>query len=74
MDLSSFQHSLFLSALGNAILNSFWQGFLLWLVYETVVIAYKKINANIRHNLSVLCILCFFHLVFQYVHFKFYDH
>jgi beta-lactamase regulating signal transducer with metallopeptidase domain len=60
MDLTSFQHSFFLGALGNAILNSLWQGFLLWVVYETILISYKSMNAKIRHNLSVLMIFCSF--------------
>ncbi len=60
MDLTTFQHSLFLSALGNAILNSLWQGFLLWIIYETVIISYKKTDAKFKHNLSVLFIFCSF--------------
>ena len=60
MDITSFQHSLFLSALGNAILNSLWQGFLLWIVYETVIISYKKSDAKFKHNLSVVLIFCSF--------------
>lgn len=54
MDINSLQHSLFLGALGNAILNSLWQSFLLWIIYETIIISYKKTNAKIKHNLSVL--------------------
>ena len=60
MDLTSFQHSFFLGALGNAILNSLWQGFLLWVVYETILISYKSMNAKTKHNLSVLMIFCSF--------------
>lgn len=60
MDLTSFQHSFFLGALGNAILNSLWQGFLLWVVYETILISYKSMNAKIRHNLSVLMLFSSF--------------
>lgn len=60
MDLTSFQHSLFLSALGDAILNSLWQGFLLWIIYETIIISYKKTNAKFKYNLSVLFIFCSF--------------
>ncbi|HEY8657538.1 MAG TPA: M56 family metallopeptidase [Hanamia sp.] len=54
MDIISLQHSLFLGALGNAILNSLWQSFLLWIIYETIIISYKKTDAKIKHNLSVL--------------------
>ncbi|MDQ2721008.1 MAG: M56 family metallopeptidase [Bacteroidota bacterium] len=60
MDLNAFQHSLFLSALGNAILNSLWQAFLLWLLYQTVIISYKKPNSRFKHNLSVVFIFCSF--------------
>ena len=56
MDLASLQHSLFLGALGNALLNSLWQGFILWVVYETVIISYKNAGAKFKHNLSVLLI------------------
>lgn len=60
MDLTSFQHSFFLGALGNAILNSLWQGFLLWVIYETILISCKAVNAKMKHNLSVLMIFCSF--------------
>ena len=60
MDLTSFQHSFFLGALGNAILNSLWQGFLLWVVYETILVSYKAVSAKMKHNLSVLMIFCSF--------------
>lgn len=60
MDITSFQHSLFLGALGNAILNSLWQGFLLWIIYETLIISYKNTNSKFKHNLSVLLIFCSF--------------
>jgi beta-lactamase regulating signal transducer with metallopeptidase domain len=60
MDLTSFQHSFFLSALGNAILNSIWQAFLLWIIYETIIIFYKNTQAKLKYNLSVLMTLLSF--------------
>jgi beta-lactamase regulating signal transducer with metallopeptidase domain len=60
MDLTTFQHSPFLSALGNAILNSLWQGFLFWIIYETIVISYKNTSAKGKHNLSALFIFSSF--------------
>lgn len=60
MDFTSFQHSLFLASLGNAILNSLWQGFILWVIYETVLVSYKNASAKFKHNLSVLLLVCSF--------------
>ncbi|MDP4285162.1 MAG: M56 family metallopeptidase [Bacteroidota bacterium] len=60
MDLTSFQHSLFLGALGNAILNSLWQAFLFWILYQTIIIFYKNTNAKFKHNLSVFFTFCSF--------------
>jgi len=56
MDLSIFQHSIFLSALGTAILHSFWQSFLLWIVYKLVISFKKNCSSNFKHNLSVLLV------------------
>ena len=58
MDFASLQHSLFLHALGSAILNSLWQAFVLWFLYETICISYKSASARFRNNLST--ILLFF--------------
>jgi beta-lactamase regulating signal transducer with metallopeptidase domain len=60
MDLSTFQHSLFLTALGNAILNSLWQGFLLWIVYQLVLVFRKNTSSKLKHNLSVLSVFASF--------------
>lgn len=60
MDLTSLQHSFFLSALGNAILHSLWQGFLLWVIYETIIISYKSVHAKMKHNLSALMVFASF--------------
>lgn len=56
MDLSTFQHSVFLSALGTAILHSLWQTLLLWIVYKLVIIFKKNSSANFKHNVSVLLV------------------
>ncbi len=60
MDPISFQHSVFLEALGNAILNSLWQGFLLWIICQAIIVSVKNASAAFKHNLSVLMILCSF--------------
>lgn len=60
MDFSFLQHSIPLSALGNAILNSLWQGFILYIIYETIQIFYNNQSAKIKHNVSLLFIFCSF--------------
>ncbi len=60
MDLSFLQHSIFLSALGSAILDSLWQSCILYLLYEATLIFYKNISAKIKHNVSLLFIFCSF--------------
>ena len=60
MDLSTFQHSPFLTALGNAILNSLWQSFLLWIIYQLVIVFRKNTSAKLKHNLSVLSVFASF--------------
>ena len=52
MDLAALQNSVFLQALGSAILNSLWQAFILWLLYETISVAYKNASAKFRNNLG----------------------
>jgi beta-lactamase regulating signal transducer with metallopeptidase domain len=52
MDLAALQNSVFLQALGSAILNSLWQVFILWLLYETISVSYKNASAKFRNNLS----------------------
>lgn len=61
MDFAALQHSVFLQALGSAILNSLWQGFILWLIYETISVSYKTASAKFKNNLST--ILLFFSFV-----------
>ncbi|MEP6926754.1 MAG: M56 family metallopeptidase [Ginsengibacter sp.] len=54
MDFAALQHSVFLEALGSAILNSLWQCFILWLIYETISVSYKSASARFKNNLSTL--------------------
>ena len=58
MDFETLQHSVFLQALGNTILNSLWQGFIIWLIYETINAAYRTASAKFKNNVST--ILLFF--------------
>ena len=60
MDFSFLQHSILLSALGSAILNSLWQGLILYIIYETIQIFYNNQSAKIKHNVSLLFIFCSF--------------
>ena len=60
MNLTLLQHSLFLGSLGSAILHSIWQSFILWILYETIVISFKNSSAKIKHNLSVFFVFCSF--------------
>ena len=61
MDFAALQHSVFLQALGSAILNSLWQCFILWLIYETISVSYKSASARFKNNLGTL--LLFFSFV-----------
>src|ERR1017187_8663166 len=61
MDFVALQHSVFLQALGSAILNSLWQAFILWLLYETISVSYKNASARFKNNLST--ILLFFSFI-----------
>ncbi|MDQ6844532.1 MAG: M56 family metallopeptidase [Bacteroidota bacterium] len=60
MNFAALQHSVFLQALGNAILNSLWQGLLLWIIYETVIVFYKTANSGFKNKLSTLLIFISF--------------
>jgi beta-lactamase regulating signal transducer with metallopeptidase domain len=60
MDFAAFQHSVFLQALGSAILNSVWQGLILWIFYKGIVIFYKGAAARMKHNLSIILVFCSF--------------
>ena len=61
MDFAALQHSIFLQALGSAILNSLWQALIIWLLYETISVSYKNASAKFRNNLST--ILLFFSFI-----------
>jgi len=61
MDFAALQHSVFLQALGSAILNSLWQAFILWLLYETISASYKNASAKFKNNLST--VLLFFSFI-----------
>lgn len=61
MDFAALQHSVFLQALGSAILNSLWQALILWILYEAISVSYKNASARFKNNLST--ILLFFSFV-----------
>ncbi len=54
MDLATLQHSVFLYALGSAILHSLLQGFILWFLYETINVFYKTATSGFKNKLSTL--------------------
>jgi beta-lactamase regulating signal transducer with metallopeptidase domain len=60
MDFAALQHSVFLQALGSAILNSLWQCFILWLIYETISGSYKSASARFKNNLGTLLLFISF--------------
>lgn len=61
MNFAALQHSVFLQALGSAILNSLWQAFILWILYETISLSYKNASARFKNYLST--ILLFFSFI-----------
>ena len=68
MDFAALQHSVFLQALGSAILNSLWQCFIVWLIYETISISYKSASARFKNNLSTIFLFfCFAWFVTSFV-------
>lgn len=60
MNFSALQHSEFLQALGSAILNSLWQGFIIWIIYETINISYKNASSAFKNKLSTFLIFISF--------------
>ena len=56
MDFASLQQSPFLQALGSAIFNNIWQGFIIWLIFETIIVSYKNASAKFKNNLSVVLV------------------
>ena len=67
MNFAALQHSIFLQALGSAILNSLWQGLILWVIYETIVISRKAAPAKFKHDLSA--IILFFSFIWFVINF-----
>lgn len=60
MNLATLQHSAFLQALGSAILNSLWQGFIIWVIYETINVSYKNASSAFKNKLSTFLIFILF--------------
>ena len=60
MDFAALQHSEFLQALGSAILNSLWQSFILWIIYETITISYKTASSAFKNKLSTFLLFISF--------------
>src|SRR5512135_2877716 len=60
MDFAALQHSIFLQALGSAILDSLWQALILWILYETISVSYKNTSARFKNNLSTILLFLSF--------------
>ena len=60
MNLATLQDSVFLHSLGSAILNSLWQGFIIWLIYETINISYKNLSSVFKNRFSTLLLFISF--------------
>lgn len=60
MNFAALQHSLFLQALGSAILNSLWQGFIIWIIYETINVSCKNASSAFKNKLSTFLIFISF--------------
>lgn len=60
MLLSVFEKYIFLQSLGWGIANSLWQAALLWMAYQFVVSANKKLPALFKHHFSLLLQLASF--------------
>ncbi len=60
MNFTMLQHSVFLQALGSAILNSLWQGFICWAVYDIIVVSYKSASSAFKNRLSTVFIFVSF--------------
>jgi bla regulator protein BlaR1 len=54
MHSTAFENAYFLQSIGWAILNSFWQGGLLWLLYKFIVSLNPKSSAVFKHDLSLV--------------------
>ena len=60
MQLGSFENAYFLQAIGWAIINSLWQGALLWFIYFAVTSLNKKTSSVFKHDLSLLMMVSSF--------------
>lgn len=60
MNFYSLLHSVFLQALGSAIINSIWQAFLCWFLFEIIAVSYKNSSARFKNNLSTSLLLISF--------------
>lgn len=60
MHFPTFDQAWFLQSLGWAIVNSLWQGFILWLTYILVITADKRMPALVRYHLSNILLLTSF--------------
>ncbi len=60
MNFATLQHSVFLQALGNAILNSLWQAFIIWIIYETINVSYKNASSIFKNRVSTFLIFIAF--------------
>src|SRR5690242_20902162 len=74
MNLTDLQHSVFLQALGSAILNSLWQTLILWLLYETACASYKNASSRFKNNLSTIFLFFSFVLFSSTLVFEIYKH
>jgi len=54
MNLTAFQHSAFLQALGWAIANSVWQAGIFWGLYHILVSSYSNASSRLKNNLSTI--------------------
>ena len=60
MHSTAFENAYFLQSIGWAILNSFWQAGLLWLLYKFIVSLNKRSSAVFKHDLSLVFLLTSF--------------
>ena len=60
MDFAVLQHSVFLHALGSAILNSLWQAFIFGSYMKQYAVSYKNASSKFRNNLSTILLFLSF--------------
>src|SRR5258705_10071416 len=54
MNLTAFQQSAFLQALGWAITNSVWQVGIFWGLYHILVLSYSNASSKFKNNVSTV--------------------